>query len=54
MKKEILTTILSFLASLCFFIVFMIHKEIINFILSCTWFIIGNINMKNIKKGTKK
>lgn len=35
------STILTFLAAICFFIVYFVHKDSMDFILACAWLCIG-------------
>lgn len=47
------TAILSFLAAICFFAAFFIHKETIYLIFSCVWLVIAIEEYLRIKRNDK-
>lgn len=53
MNKIKYATILSFVASICFFISYFIGKEVLNLILGCTWLCIAIGNYVNLSKKDK-
>lgn len=53
MKKEWSAIILSFLASICFFINYLLHREVLNLVLGFTWLVIAIGNYTNYRKKGK-
>lgn len=45
--------VLSFLAAICFFIVYFLHRETVNLVLGCVWIVIAIGNYTNYKKKGK-
>lgn len=58
MKVSKASIILSWLATICFFIAYFVHKDTMTFVLGCTWFCISieeglRIKNKNDKENKK-
>ena len=54
MNTKILATIVSLLASICFFVSYFKEKETITLVLGCAWVTIAILNFISLKKEKKK